>query len=188
MGAANLAAIQYQRKTMKWNRRTASWGFALLFVFVAVYWAPPDATVVAPTQANLRATISPSGGTVAQTGGQERLLHIRDRTVPENLSSAFSGISGELETKANLPVAKPIAPISIDAPIQAPPLPFRFIGRYVEDGQTKIFLQNLDQDIAIKMGDTIQQIYRVESVSESAVTFIYLPLGQKQTLDLGGRP
>jgi len=36
----------------------------------------------------------------------------------------------------------------------------------------------------LRKGDTLQD-YRVEAITQSAATFVYLPLNQKQTLNFG---
>jgi hypothetical protein len=176
---------------MNWNMRTVVWSFTLMAIAAAVYWAPPPNTdVVAPKQTvqeNVSGNPVQTAITSAFADGQGRLLSIRTRNMPENLSAAFSEFDGAVGLEKKRP-SVPIAPPTVEAPVQAPPLPFKFIGRYVEDGQAKIFVQNQDQDFVLKVGDTIQQIYKVAAVSASTVTFVYLPLGQEQSLDLGSGP
>ena len=68
---------------------------------------------------------------------------------------------------------------------QAPPLPFQFFGRYIEDGRTTVFLSQQDRTIVAKAGDTIDGAYRVDEINAAAVVLTYLPLKQKQTLPIG---
>jgi hypothetical protein len=81
----------------------------------------------------------------------------------------------------------PPPPVSARAPERptAPPLPFSFFGRLVDDGTTVVFLNRQDDIYAVKAGDTIDGAYRIEEINGSAVVLTYLPLKQRQTLQIG---
>lgn len=64
----------------------------------------------------------------------------------------------------------------------APPLPYTFAGRMLQDGKVYVFLARGDTVITAKQGDTVDGIYRVDSISETEVALTYVPLGQKQSL------
>ena len=66
---------------------------------------------------------------------------------------------------------------------EAPPLPFRYLGKMVEDGKTKIFLANGDDSITVHAGQRIGD-YRVDAITDAEVRFTYLPLKTKQSLPL----
>jgi hypothetical protein len=70
-------------------------------------------------------------------------------------------------------------------PPQAPPLPFAYIGRLSEDRDTTVFLALGDRNLVVKPGDTIDNTYKLEEISDSAVVLTYLPLGQRQALPIG---
>ena len=65
----------------------------------------------------------------------------------------------------------------------APPLPFRFFGRLTEKGQTDVFVMQGDELIAIKPGQKIGD-YRVDQIADASISFTYLPMKMKQTLDI----
>lgn len=65
----------------------------------------------------------------------------------------------------------------------APPLPFRYFGRLTEKGQTDVFVMQGDELIAIKPGQKIGD-YRVDQVADASISFTYLPMKLKQTLEL----
>lgn len=68
----------------------------------------------------------------------------------------------------------------------APPLPFRYMGRMQEEGgQTVVYLTQGARAYSVSQGDTIDGTYRVDSISPSAVTLVYLPLNIKQNLNIG---
>jgi hypothetical protein len=48
-----------------------------------------------------------------------------------------------------------------------------------------VFLNRQDDIYAVKAGDTIGGAYRVEEISASEVVLTYLPLRQRQTLQIG---
>lgn len=66
---------------------------------------------------------------------------------------------------------------------EAPALPFRYLGKLVEDGKTSIFLANGDESITVAPGMRIGD-YRVDRITEAEVRFTYLPLKKQQSLPL----
>jgi hypothetical protein len=70
-------------------------------------------------------------------------------------------------------------------PPQAPPLPFVYMGRLNEDQSTTVFLTAGDRNLVVKPGDVIDNTYKLEQVTESAVVLTYLPMNQRQTLAIG---
>ena len=70
-------------------------------------------------------------------------------------------------------------------PPMAPPLPFRYQGRLADADGITVFLTQGDRMLVARAGDLLGNQYRVESVSASAVTFIFEPLMQRQTLTIG---
>ena len=70
-------------------------------------------------------------------------------------------------------------------PAGAPPLPFLFMGRFVDEGKAAFFLQLDGRNIVAHAGDKIDDSYVLDSVGADALHFIYLPLNQKQSLVVG---
>lgn len=64
-----------------------------------------------------------------------------------------------------------------------PPLPFAYLGKLIEDGKLAVFLSRGGESLSVAQGDTIGE-YRVDAVSETEITFTYLPLKAKQKLPL----
>jgi hypothetical protein len=64
-----------------------------------------------------------------------------------------------------------------------PPLPFAYLGKLIEDGKLAVFLSRGGESLSVAQGDTIGE-YRVDAVSETEITFTYLPLKTKQKLPL----
>jgi hypothetical protein len=65
----------------------------------------------------------------------------------------------------------------------APPLPFRYLGKMIEDGKLAVFLARGDESLSVRAGQKVGE-YRVDKVTDSEVVFTYLPLKQKQSLPL----
>jgi hypothetical protein len=67
---------------------------------------------------------------------------------------------------------------------EAPPLPFAYFGRLTQGGETETFVMRGDELISIAQGLRIDAEYRVDSISDSAIRFTYLPLNASQALEL----
>jgi len=81
---------------------------------------------------------------------------------------------GRKETqKTATPAAKP----------EAPALPFQYFGKLIENGKLEVYVLRGEEVHAVAAGMRIAD-YRVDKVTESAVSFTYLPLKTRQTLDL----
>ena len=90
------------------------------------------------------------------------------------------------------PAADPFAPKNFNpqqqqaaapAKPEAPALPFRYLGKLIEDGKLSVFLANGEETVTAKSGERIAD-WRVDKVTESEVQFTYLPLKTKQSLPL----
>jgi hypothetical protein len=66
---------------------------------------------------------------------------------------------------------------------EAPPLPFRYLGKIIEDGKVSVFLANGDESISVTAGQRIGD-YRIDRITEAEVRITYLPLKQQQSLPL----
>ena len=84
------------------------------------------------------------------------------------------------------PPPPPPAEVAEGSP-SAPPLPFQYAGKLTEGETTIIFLSDGTQTYLVRRGDTLQQ-YRVSEITAMDITFIYLPLKEKQTLTFGSHP
>jgi hypothetical protein len=69
---------------------------------------------------------------------------------------------------------------------KAPRLPFKYLGRLVEDGSVRVFLSDQDRHLIVKSGEVVNGSYKVEKISDGQIVFIYLPLKERQILPTGG--
>lgn len=75
------------------------------------------------------------------------------------------------------PAAPPPAPT-------APPLPFAYLGKLIDGDKLEVFIAHGDEHYSVEPGKTIDGRYKVDKVTARAVTFIYLPLGTRQSLQI----
>ena len=77
------------------------------------------------------------------------------------------------------------APVKAErARAEAPLLPFRYMGRLIDNGKEEILLLNGAEQYAAAPGDKLGSDYRLDKVTGSTLVFTYLPLKTKQTLDI----
>lgn len=79
------------------------------------------------------------------------------------------------------PPAPPVPP----PPPTAPPLPFTYLGQFQDGGKAEIFLVKDDRVLTVRQGDIVEGNYRVDGIVGSKLELTYLPLGIKQTLNIG---
>ena len=66
----------------------------------------------------------------------------------------------------------------------APPLQFKYIGKVISGNNTLVFLNQSGENLIAKVGEAIDDQYRIDELNEEAIIFTYLPLNIKQTLTL----
>jgi hypothetical protein len=134
---------------------------------------------------------------VGAVAGRERpALELVQGRAPQAAAAADDGINldrlrrGEASLPQNDPFSRkdfggqkaegvPNAP----AKRVAPPLPFQYFGKLIENGKTEVFVMSGEELVSIVAGQTVGE-YRVDKVTDSSISFTYLPLKMKQTLDL----
>lgn len=67
----------------------------------------------------------------------------------------------------------------------APPMPFQFLGKLDDSEKLRVFLVRGERIYTVSAGDVIDGTYRVENISGTQMTLIYLPLNTAQTLSVG---
>jgi hypothetical protein len=70
-------------------------------------------------------------------------------------------------------------------PPAPPPLPFKYLGKLIEDGGTQVFLEQGGRGLTAKTGEVIGGIYRVGEITATQMTLVYLPLDMEQQLAIG---
>ena len=95
----------------------------------------------------------------------------------------YAAATGDLfATRSWQPPPSPPPPAS--AP-KAPPLPFKYAGKLIEDKSVRVFLTQGDTTTLVAQGDTLGN-YDIERVTTSSVALLFRPLQEKQILNFGG--
>jgi len=69
----------------------------------------------------------------------------------------------------------------------APPLPFAYMGRYAPDGSEPVFfLTQGDRVYSVRVGDTLNNTYSIDSLTNGQLLMTYKPLKIQQQLTVGG--
>ncbi len=83
---------------------------------------------------------------------------------------------------------KLVQPVKIaPPPPAAPPLQFKYAGKAIADNETWVFLSKSGENLITKIGGKINDQYRLDALSDDAVTVTYLPLNVKQTLTINNK-
>jgi hypothetical protein len=80
---------------------------------------------------------------------------------------------------ASAPPAPPPKPV-------APPFPYSYVGGLLDETGRTLYFGLGDRLVTLRSGATIDGVYRVERISDSAIQLIYLPLSQPMTIPFGG--
>jgi len=164
---------------------------ALALTLVAVRWADKltdvtEASAGAVAEATPRARTTPGAATTGQPTPALDLGKLRRAPVVDPNGDPFRARSFRPDPpKSKTGPALAATAAAAQPPPQAPPLPFAYIGRLSEDRDTTVFLAMGERNLVLKPGDVIDNIYKLEEVSDSAVVLTYLPLSQRQTLSIG---
>ena len=62
-----------------------------------------------------------------------------------------------------------------------PPLPFVYVGQLRQNGRVEVLVMRGQELHSLVAGDSIDGEYRVEDITDSTISFTYLPLKLKQT-------
>lgn len=100
--------------------------------------------------------------------------------VPSRPQPSMQQQQAALAQQAARAAAPPPAPT-------APPLQFKYIGKAISENTTWVFLTELGENYVTKLGGHIDDRYRVDTVDDEMVTFTYLPLNAKQTLNINDK-
>lgn len=162
---------------------------SLVVVGLLAWFAPKETEdavdLVEPSSRAKGAPRQPGEDGVSQAGGRQPAdLTTQPRQFAESgVSDLFKPMSWVVPPPPPPPPSR--IPPPPPPPPQAPPLPFGFMGRY-DDGVKPVFLLTRgDLVLTASIGDRLDGSYQLESMQGNALVINYLPLNQKQTLDVG---
>lgn len=171
------------------NRRVTGW-IAFFGVCGLIAWAPDHffgeqasdvASNVQPAAGKQQAAIARARAEVARDAEKSATL-----VVPQ--VDLFATQSWYVA-----PVVTAEQQAALDAPAiptvpTAPPLPFQFIGKLEDSQQLQVFLQNGERLYVVRAGDVIDDTYKIDRISATEMSLVYLPLKFAQTLSVGSAP
>ncbi|WP_426111104.1 hypothetical protein [Massilia sp. PWRC2] len=82
------------------------------------------------------------------------------------------------------PPAPPPAPAPPPPPL-APPLPFVYLGKVLENGAWEVFLARGSETLIVRTQMVVDGVYRIDAIAPPAMTMTYLPLKQVQQINIG---
>lgn len=112
-------------------------------------------------------------------------LQVKDELDLGRLEAARTGDDSKVDPFAPRSFGSAAAP-QAKAPAaraEAPTLPFRYIGRMIDNGQLAVFLQKGDESYTAMEGERVGD-YRIDKITENEIRFTYLPMKTKLTLPL----
>jgi hypothetical protein len=75
------------------------------------------------------------------------------------------------------------APTIAAAPVPvAPPMPYRFAGRVLKGSEEEVLISKGDLVFPVKVGDTLDGMYKVESIGADRIELLYIPLGTSERI------
>ena len=170
-------------------------GSAAVATLLAALFAPEDeGSIVGPATATTRqverVAVAPlAAATAAAPANRALAIEPRRALEDDEAATLFAKQSWQPETPKKIMLdqqaaqaALPAARVDANAP---PPLPFQFLGRFVDEGKAAYFLQAGERNVVARPGDTLEERYRFDGVVQGALQFTYLPLNLKQTLAVG---
>jgi hypothetical protein len=158
-----------------------------------VVFAPPDAQPVGPAKTDASAP-APRSPRRAGTNGQRALhaLYLLTHRVSDSASASALFAAHSWYSPPPPPPPVPSMSAAQVAALQvptAPPLPFAFMGSYTPDGSTPVFfLTQGDRVYDVRIGDTLDATYSVDSFANGQLVLTYKPLKIQQQLSVGGAP
>lgn len=180
--------------------------FLLVVTLVFTYFAPPKDNVLLASgvdNPNLdkQTSLFTQGDNLKPRPSQSiKVLKVQERAAgaeeSEELDMFSVGYRTSLATpskkRVNTLITKTDTPstnlsatgIAENIPPQAPPLPFKVLGKYTEDGNQVIFIQYNNQNLVLHVGDVFLEKYKWEAIEENSLIFNYLPMELKQTINL----
>ena len=87
---------------------------------------------------------------------------------------------------APAPAPKVSRPVAQQGP-QAPDLPFTFLGKLTEKGETVILLHGSGRTLRVRGVGPLTADYEVTAIHDNHIVLRYIPLGTEQKLELAAR-
>lgn len=101
-------------------------------------------------------------------------------SIQVNEQAPVANVEAVFEPKPKLALVEVVVP-----PPEAPPIPFKYLGKYNDQNGLVVFLSHNGKNLIVKSGDIIQQTYRVDEIKPPTLIMTYLPMEIIQTINIG---
>lgn len=181
------------------KKRKTIIGIALVATLIAVVMVEDEEEIVIdpalPVESK-KTTRSSSGRAITQEARNDYL------DVEKLGQRKFDPQAGELFASTSwAPKRPPVTPqqqqaimeqqrAQVKAPPPAPtppPLQFKYIGKAIEGHKIWVFLTQNDENYIARIGEKVDEQYRLDTINDESVTLTYLPLNAKQTLPINDK-
>lgn len=139
-------------------------------------WSPAQKKAAVPARLETaKQTAAGAQGTAPEAGGRRWVLPERT-PLGEPRAELFGPHSWQppVPRIASAPPAPSVPSV--------PPMPYRYAGKLVQGDRLSVLLSKGDTVFPIQQGETLDGAYRVESIGETQITLIYLPLRHKVSI------
>lgn len=160
-------------------RQFALYG-TLLATGLAAFFAPPQEQAVKPANED-------DGGALNRRAGPAGLLPAPATAIMAMTPKKRTALSALPKDLFHIEAPPPVFADAetVQAPPRAPPLPYVYMGKSIGQGQITVFLTRDEKPYVAKLGDVLDDQYRIDAINPPLLEFTYLPLAQKQTLQIG---
>jgi hypothetical protein len=159
----------------------------------------PETEVAEPVERVQRAPAEPAGSTGVETASDSKTAASKDDTailplVPREIliggsedrfGAGENAVFGRQDWTPPPPPPPPPTPAPPPPPPSAPPLPFTYIGKSLEDGAWEVYLARGERAYLVREKAVIDGTYRVDAIKPPVLTLTYMPLDQVQQLNIG---
>lgn len=146
---------------------------------------PSDSIAEPVVHAAAHATQDKSPAQADKSPHEPVILALQPRDTLIGGASADKPANGLFDSQSWTPPPPPPPKPAPPPPPTAPPLPFTYLGKKIEDGVWEVYLSQGEQTLIVRAQSTIDGLYRVESIQPPTLSLTYLPLKQTQTLTIG---
>lgn len=157
---------------------------ALAGTVAAVFWPMEEPNdVVEPLARPTRPSTSiPTEAPAGPGSGQAPTGDVRP---PAPLRFAAGNAADLFPAQSFRPPPKPLPappPPPPPPPPTAPPLPFKYLGSWSENGRESVFLERGELVLTTEAGATLPGGWRLDEIKPEGLTFTYVSLNQQRTL------
>lgn len=168
--------------TITINKRRQWWQIALaltLALVIKIYFDDTNHSedVVAATTVNER-----HAGHQSEKKDETQVLSLN-----QIKQSRTDGDNSDLFNTKSWYVPPPPPPKAPPPAPTAPPLPFTFLGKVQKpDGTFTLFISDQNRVYLVHGGETLKKVYHVDGIENGKLALTYLPMKEKQYLELSG--